>query len=288
MEFEKIKSQVNKWFEDYFDGKGTYNKKLYEAMYYSIKVGGKRIRPILMLLTYSMYKNDYKNVMPLACAIEMIHTYSLIHDDLPCMDDDNLRRGKPTNHKKFGEGTAVLAGDALLNEAMNIMFKYCIKNKNAIYACEVISRASGTEGMIGGQIVDILSENKKISYNELEYMYLKKTGALIEASIVAGALIAKAPKEDIEKLSLFGRKLGFAFQIKDDILDVTGDLNLLGKDINSDLQNNKNTFVSHFGIDKSKEKCFNLTNECIDILSRIKANTNNLRAVTKFLLKRDY
>lgn len=285
---ENLKKEIDFWFKKYFKNKGTYNKKIYEAMNYSISVGGKRIRPILMLYTYNMYKDDYKNVLPIACSIEMIHTYSLIHDDLPCMDNDDLRRGKPTNHKIYGDAIATLAGDALLNEAMNIMFDFCItSSQKSIEACHVISRSAGSEGMIAGQVVDILSENKEISSEVLEYMHKKKTGALIKASIISGALLGNAENKDIEKLNLYGEKLGLAFQIKDDLLDVLGNEKLLGKKINSDKNNNKTTFVTKCGIGTCKEKCKLLTKQCLDILNSIERDTTKLQSLTKYLLNRE-
>ncbi|SMC17527.1 geranylgeranyl diphosphate synthase, type II [Clostridium acidisoli DSM 12555] len=288
MEFAKLKSDIDLWFKEYFNEKGSYNKKIYDAMYYSLEIGGKRVRPLLLCYTYNMYKEEYKDVMSVACAIEMIHTYSLIHDDLPCMDNDDLRRGHPTNHKVFGDAIAVLAGDGLLNEAMSVMFDFCKnKGKNEVLACKIISDSAGPEGMIGGQVVDILSEGQKISYETLCYMHKKKTGALIKASILSGAVLGNANKEDIDKLSDFGEKLGLAFQIKDDILDVIGDESLIGKNTNSDADNNKTTFITTFGLDECKNKCKNLTKDCLNILASMDRDTSMLEEITKFLLYRE-
>ena len=199
--FNEMKSEINSFLLNYFKNKGTFNKVIYDSASYSLNIGGKRIRPLLMLLTYNMYKNNWKDIIEFSAAIEMIHTYSLIHDDLPCMDNDDLRRGKPTNHKVYGEDIAVLAGDTLLNEAMNLMMKFSLKHgKEALMAAQKIAEASGPEGMIGGQIVDIINEGKKISEEELKYMHMKKTGALINVSIISGAILANAPKEDINLL----------------------------------------------------------------------------------------
>jgi geranylgeranyl diphosphate synthase type II len=285
---KKFKEEIDCWLHEYFNDKDNYNKKLYDAMEYSVKVGGKRIRPILLLTTYSMYKRDYEEAMPIACALEMIHTYSLIHDDLPCMDDDDLRRGKATNHKVFGEAIAVLAGDGLLNEAMNIMFKSSAKSELHLKASTKITFAAGAEGMIGGQVVDIEGENKKVSLDELNYMHSKKTGALINAAIVAGAVLGDAPINHIDKLSSFGDKLGLAFQIKDDILDVVGDVEKLGKKTSSDNNNNKTTYITEFGLEKCKVICKELTNECYSILDSIETDTNKLKNITAFLLNRDF
>lgn len=284
-----LKLEIDNWLESYLKDKGSYNKKVYEAMYYSLSIGGKRIRPMLLLLSYSLYKDNYKDALPLAAAIEMIHTYSLIHDDLPCMDNDDLRRGKPTNHKIFGEALAILAGDALLNEAMNIMFKYSLENGNhGLKASYTICKAAGADGMIGGQVVDILGEGHSISKEELNYMHEKKTGELILASILAGAIAAEAPENELKILESFGKNLGLAFQIRDDILDVLGDEKLLGKTINKDITNKKSTFVTTYGIDKCKSMCEEITNSCIKDLNSIDRNTHQLEKLTLELLYRDF
>jgi geranylgeranyl diphosphate synthase type II len=258
-------------------------------MSYSLNIGGKRIRPILLLLTYKMYNSDYKKVLPIACSLEMIHTYSLIHDDLPCMDNDDLRRGKPTNHKVYGEAIAVLSGDGLLNEAVNIMFKYCLEHgKKELEACSLIANAAGADGMIGGQVVDILSEGKEVQEDELLYMHSKKTGELIKASIVSGAILAAAPEEEIRQLSEFGQILGLAFQIKDDILNVTGNQEIVGKSIHSDEENNKKNFITTYGLGKCIELSNRLTKECIEILKSLPRETSDLVGITEFLLSRDF
>ncbi|AYD40589.1 polyprenyl synthetase family protein [Clostridium fermenticellae] len=281
-----IKAEIDVFLTEYFKGKGSYNKKVYEAMEYSLNAGGKRIRPLLMILTYMLYKEDYNDIIDIASAIEMIHTYSLIHDDLPCMDNDDLRRGKPTNHKIFGEAIATLAGDGLLNEAMNIMFKHCMRDNSAINACRIISEGAGVEGMVGGQTVDILSEDKKISVEQLYYMHSKKTGALINAAILSGAVLGGAKHDHLKNLDYYGRKLGLAFQIKDDILDITGDTKTLGKKAKSDLKNNKTTFITVYGINKCVEMCNSITSECVEILDTFPGNTSKLKELTLFLLNR--
>lgn len=289
MDTKDLKQEVEYWLQSYFQNKGSYNKKIYDAMAYSITVGGKRIRPVLCLLIYNIYESDYHKAMPVAAALEMIHTYSLIHDDLPCMDNDDLRRGKPTNHKVFGEGLAVLAGDGLLNEAMSILMEYSLHNsKEALKASALIAEAAGSEGMIGGQVVDILSEGMSIPKEQLFYMHSKKTGALIKAAILSGAILGKASEGDLDKLNEYGEKLGLAFQIKDDILDVIGDTNTLGKKTKSDDSNNKTTFVTTFGLESCMEMCENLTEECIKLLESIDKNTKELKELTLFLLRRDY
>jgi len=289
MDIKLLKDEVEQWISDYFDDKPEINSRNFEAMIYSLKVGGKRIRPTLMLLTYNMYKEEYKTIMPFAAALEMIHTYSLIHDDLPSMDNDDLRRGKPTNHKIYGEAIAILAGDGLLNEAMIIMLNQCLDgNLNKIKASSFIAKASGAEGMIAGQICDILSEGITIPEEELLYMHKNKTGQLIKAAILCGAILANACDDDLSKLEVYGDKLGLAFQIKDDILDIIGDVDILGKNVNSDECNNKTTFITMYGLEKCKKKCNDLTQECFEILKSLKVKTTYLEEITEFLLERLY
>lgn len=286
---EQIRTEINGWLGSCFAGKGTYEKRIFEAMEYSLNANGKRIRPLLCLLGYYMFSGDYTKAIPVAGAIEMIHTYSLIHDDLPAMDNDDLRRGKPTNHKVFGEAIAILAGDGLLNEAMNIMFRFCcedsaLKNLNA---CRIISEAAGADGMIGGQVIDMLSENTEIPIEQLYTMHRKKTGALIKASILSGAMIGGAGEADLKNLSEYGEKLGLAFQIKDDILDVTGDTETLGKMAKSDIDNRKTTFITEYGLEKCVEMAEKLTQECLDCLKRIDRDTSHLEQITMYLLTRN-
>ena len=287
MRIKQLKELVDNYLSNYFKDKGSYNSLIYDAASYSLNVGGKRIRPILFMLVYFMYKGEDKEIIDMAAAIEMIHTYSLIHDDLPCMDNDDLRRGKPTNHKVYGENIAVLAGDALLNEAMILLMDFSIKHgKDALVAAREIAYAAGADGMIGGQVVDIINEGKRISKDELNYMHLKKTGELIRSSIVAGAILAEADKSEIDLLNKFGMNLGLAFQIKDDILDVTGDVEKLGKNTLADV--NKSNFITMYGLKECKVMCEDLTAECITILDKISVNTDILKELTIELLKRDF
>lgn len=287
MRIKQLKELVDNYLSNYFKDKGSYNSLIYDAASYSLNVGGKRIRPILFMLVYFMYKGEDKEIIDMAAAIEMIHTYSLIHDDLPCMDNDDLRRGKPTNHKVYGENIAVLAGDALLNEAMILLMDFSIKHgKDALVAAREIAYAAGADGMIGGQVVDIINEGKRISKEELNYMHLKKTGELIRSSIVAGAILAEADKSEIDLLNKFGMNLGLAFQIKDDILDVTGDVEKLGKNTLADV--NKSNFITMYGLKECKVMCEDLTAECITILDKISVNTDILKELTIELLKRDF
>ena len=299
MRIKQLKELVDNYLSNYFKDKGSYNSLIYDAASYSLNVGGKRIRPILFMLVYFMYKGEDKEIIDMAAAIEMIHTYSLIHDDLPCMDNDDLRRGKPTNHKVYGENIAVLAGDALLNEAMILLMDFSIKHgKDALVAAREIAYAAGADGMIGGQVVDIINEGKRISKEELNYMHLKKTGELIRSSIVAGAILAEADKSEIDLLNKFGMNLGLdriekvleflGNPHKDTkfILDVTGDVEKLGKNTLADV--NKSNFITMYGLEECKVMCEDLTAECITILDKISVNTDILKELTIELLKRDF
>ncbi len=289
MKNKEIRDSLNDYLKSYFNDKGHYNKIIYDSASYSLNIGGKRIRPILMILSYSMYKDSWKDILPMAAAMEMIHTYSLIHDDLPAMDNDDLRRGMPTNHKKYGEAIAILAGDTLLNEAMSLMMSFSLRNgEGALKAAVEIAEAAGPEGMIGGQVVDIVSEGKKVSKDVLNYMHLKKTGELIRASVVVGAILAGANEDDKNKLNEFGQKLGLVFQIKDDILDVEGNVKKLGKNTLSDENNDKTNFISLYGLEYCKKECKELTENCIQILKTLSVDSTNLINLTYELLDREY
>ena len=285
MKNKEIRDSLNDYLKSYFNDKGNYNKIIYDSASYSLNIGGKRIRPILMILSYSMYKDNWKDILPMAAAMEMIHTYSLIHDDLPAMDNDDLRRGMPTNHKKYGEAIAILAGDTLLNEAMSLMMSFSLRNgEGALKAAVEIAEAAGPEGMIGGQVVDIVSEGKKVSKDVLNYMHLKKTGELIRVSVVVGAILAGANEDDKNKLNEFGQKLGLVFQIKDDILDVEGNVKKLGKNTLSDENNDKTNFISLYGLEDCKKE----TENCIQILKTLSVDSTNLINLTYELLDREY
>ena len=243
-------------------------KKIYEAEEYSLMAGGKRLRPVIMMMTAKMCGLSPEKVLSFATAIEMIHTYSLIHDDLPAMDNDDLRRGKPTNHKVFGEAIAILAGDALLTKAFEIAASTnCegISPEQVIRAISVLSKTAGDNGMIGGQVVDIESRNEDEAL--LKYLHSLKTGALIKASGMIGAILAGAKDEEIHAVESFCGNLGIAFQIQDDILDVVGDEAELGKPIGSDAENEKSTYVTLFGVEKAEEMAEEYTNKAIESLS---------------------
>lgn len=254
-QYDNTRRAVEESLTSFISGaENSPQKIIFDSMKYSLEAGGKRIRPVLLLETIKMMGGNCSAGIPFACAVEYIHTYSLIHDDLPAMDDDDLRRGKPTNHKVFGEAVAILAGDGLLNSAFEIMSGEILKNNcvGSVKAMNVIASCAGVNGMIAGQIVDIESEGRSISYEELRYLHSKKTGALIKASVMAGAYIAGANEEELKAVERYSENIGLAFQITDDILDVTGNTSELGKNTGSDIQNDKSTYVSLFGIEKAR------------------------------------
>ena len=284
---EKI-TKINSSLTRYMSYEENPQSIIYDAMKYSLFAGGKRLRPVIMLLVSDMLSGDENEVMPFACAMEMIHTYSLIHDDLPSMDNDDLRRGKPTNHKVYGEAMAILAGDSLLNRAFEITSNHKYKNpERALSAIASLSNSSGTEGMIGGQTVDIQSEGKKISEDELLYLHTLKTGAIIRSSGVIGAIMAGASKDEIKAIDDFCKNLGIAFQIQDDLLDVTGNEAELGKPIGSDTDSEKTTFVSLFGIEGTKKAVCDYTNKAISSLEIFGEKANILIELANYLINRN-
>lgn len=245
---------IDKALESYLELKDNPQHIIYEAMRYSVFAGGKRLRPLIMWETAKMCGGSWEDVKPFACALEMVHTYSLIHDDLPAMDNDDLRRGMPTSHIKFGEDIAILAGDALLTKAFEVIARAEYTDAaRAMRAAGIFAAAAGTEGMVGGQVVDLASEGKDISLEELQYIHLLKTGALLRIAADVGAIMAGADETEIKAVDDFARYLGIAFQIRDDILDVTGTEEELGKPIGSDAEEEKNTYVKLCGIEKSEQ-----------------------------------
>lgn len=286
-QLKKYTDIVDKQLDKYLDPKDNPQGIIYEAMRYSVFAGGKRLRPVLMLLTCEMCGGDINEVLPFACALEMIHTYSLIHDDLPAMDNDDLRRGKPTSHKQFGEATAILAGDALLNKAFEVVSQYSGNNSDrAIKAINILAVSSGTEGMIGGQIVDMQSEGRQITLDELRYLHLNKTGAIIRSACKIGAVMSGADSVKIKAVDEFSKNLGIAFQIQDDILDVTGTEAELGKPIGSDAEEGKNTYVSLLGLQKSKDMSEEYSKKAKQALDIFGEKANTLKELTDYLTDR--
>jgi len=280
---------VNRALDGYVAEKDTPEKIIYRAMRYSLMAGGKRLRPVLALSVCEMLGGNIEEVIPFACAIEMIHTYSLIHDDLPAMDNDDYRRGRLTNHKVFGEATAVLAGDALLNYAFEIMTAHMLHNSKdllpKVKAMDIIAKAAGVSGMIGGQVVDLESEGKEIPRELLEYMHRCKTGALIKAPVLSAAVLCGADTEDMNSLVNFSENMGLAFQIKDDILDVEGNLAVMGKQTGSDAANGKSTFVTLYGLEESKAMLQGITEKAVECMERYGASADFLKELALFLVR---
>lgn len=287
MSIEHLVTRINGYLKEALPKDSPYFAKLYEAMNYSLDAGGKRIRPLLMLLVYEALggKEDISRYL---CAIEMIHTYSLIHDDLPAMDDDDLRRGRPTNHKVFGEAMAILAGDALQSYAFEYMLEDALKyeDMNRVRAAYVLANASGIFGMIAGQVLDIESENKKIDKDTLDILQLNKTGALICGATKMGAILAGASDKEIIRFEAYGKYLGKAFQIIDDLLDKTSTVEELGKPINSDIKNHKNTYLCFYNEEECYEIACELTNKAIKALEGINADTLLLKKLAQDLINR--
>ena len=264
---------------------------LIDSMEYSLMCGGKRIRPLLTLLFCELCGEDAKKALPFACAVEMIHTYSLIHDDMPCMDDDDYRRGKPSNHKVYGEDIATLSGDALQSLAFEIMTSDDVANsispKNALKAANALAKHCGVLGMVGGQVIDIQHEGKKADISILQEMDEKKTAALIKASCEMGCIVAGADEEKINAATQYAHSIGIAFQIVDDILDVTSTSEQLGKPVGSDSENEKSTYVSLLGIDKCRELVKELTDSAINSLSVFDNDTQALKDLALSLANRN-
>lgn len=291
-ELTGLTALVDNYLKDYFERlvSEVPETTLIESMQYSMMAGGKRIRPVLTLAVAKMMSADLSEVMPFAAAIEMIHTYSLIHDDLPAMDNDDYRRGKLTNHKVYGEAMAILAGDALLNEAFNLLFKTASeageKMEMFIKSSCVIAGAAGKDGMIAGQVIDMESEGRQIPEETLKTMHRKKTGALIMASIIAPAIFTGMSDDEIKALSEYADCIGVAFQIRDDILDVEGTSEELGKSTGSDAKNKKTTYVSLYGLDEAKRMLRDVMQKAVGTLSVFGEKAWFLREIAGYIAER--
>ncbi len=265
-------------------------RPLFEAMSYSLLAGGKRIRPILMMAAYEIFAEDARKILPFACALEMIHTYSLIHDDLPAMDDDDLRRGKPTCHKVFGDAMAILAGDALLTEAFALITNgeetSAWPAQLRLAAAHELAVAAGMRGMVGGQAMDILSEHKAVSIDTVHFIHTRKTGALIRAAVRMGSILGNAPAHALEKVSRYGEAIGMAFQIVDDILDVEGDTAVLGKAAGADGKLEKATYPHVVGLEASKTKAKELIEEAKSALAPFGDRAVPLHGIADLILER--
>jgi geranylgeranyl diphosphate synthase type II len=270
------------------DGDGP-DDRLVDAMRYSLTAGGKRIRPILCCAAAEALGGRREEALPAACAIEMIHTYSLIHDDLPAMDDDDLRRGKPTCHRAFDEATAILAGDALMALAFEVIAAHGYPSAAPAVRAEavrILAQASGIRGMAQGQMIDIQSEGRRLSLEELTRLHALKTGAMIEASLALGGLAAGGSAEELARLAAYGRSVGLAFQVVDDILNVEGDPALLGKSVGTDEIRLKNSFPALMGLEKSKEFAHNLESEALAAIAGLDRRAEPLRAIAGFIIRR--
>lgn len=281
---EWFEAKLPKLFQD-----APVTPKLEQAMLYSLEAGGKRIRPILLFATLHAFDQNEEAGLKTALGLEMIHTYSLIHDDLPAMDDDDLRRGKPTNHCVFGEGTAILAGDGLLTAAFQIIADdHTLDANTKIRLISLLARAAGPEGMVGGQQDDLEAEEKKLTLENLISIHKRKTGKLIRFSIEAAAAIAKATEAETEALVQYSEHIGLAFQIGDDILDISGDEKALGKPIGSDLANHKNTYVSLLGLAGAREKLTQEVEKSLLSLKKLGFENERLGDIARYLQNRTH
>lgn len=296
MEFKEMLSARTAEIDGILDkflprGEGL-QKIIFEAMEYSVKAGGKRIRPLLMQEAFRIFSGEGGLIEPFMAAMEMLHTYSLVHDDLPCMDNDEFRRGRETTWKVYGEGMGVLCGDALLNYAYETAAGAFSQAETAkdyrkiSGALRVFMEKAGVYGMIGGQAADVLNEGKEIDRETLDFIFRLKTGALLEASLMIGAILAGADEEQVRTMERIGKNIGTAFQIRDDILDVVGNMEELGKPIHSDEKNQKTTYVTLYGMEKAREDVQNYTQAAMDELASLKEPAGRIKAGgTEFLEK---
>lgn len=281
---------VDSFLETYF-GSPFAPQVLHDSMAYSIAAGGKRVRPVLCLAAYEACGGRAEEIVPQAAAIELIHTYSLIHDDLPAMDNDDLRRGKPTNHKVFGEGMAVLAGDGLLTEAFSLLGDPCFRHaslsdSSILKVIYELALASGAHGMVGGQAQDLLSENAEPDAETLSFIHRRKTAALISVSVRMGGILAGIGEEKLGRLKSYGENIGLAFQVVDDILDIEGETEVIGKPKGSDEKKKKMTYPSLYGIEESRKKAKELIEAAIGSLSAFDEGAGPLRAIAGYLYDR--
>lgn len=288
------KEIVDSALERYLPEKEEFTTNLYHAIQHSLFAGGKRVRPILSIASYEAVGGKGDRILPFACALEMIHTYSLIHDDLPAIDNDDYRRGKPTCHKVFGEAIAILAGDGLLTEAFRLMTDQLSEDlrpaddRVIIESVNEVARAAGILGMVGGQVVDVESEGKAVNFPTVQYIHARKTGAMILASVRVGAKLGGAKGKTLDALTRYGESLGLAFQVFDDILNVEGNAVLLGKKTGSDLSRGKATFPSVLGVQESKKKGRELVENSVNALKPFGPEADPLREIARFVASREY
>jgi geranylgeranyl diphosphate synthase type II len=283
-----------RWVDDglqrWLPAANEFPPQIHEAEHYSLFAGGKRLRPILALAGAEAVGGRARDALPLACALELIHTYSLIHDDLPAMDNDDLRRGKPTSHKVFGEALAILAGDALLTEAFRLMTRLDLMTRvprqRRLQAICQVAWAVGSQGMIGGQALDILTQGKKVDAHMLEYIHSHKTGALIAAAVCGGAMIGGASEREIQALRGYGEKLGLAFQVTDDLLDVQGKKGRMGKAVGKDQSRGKATYPALYGTTSSHRIAEELIADGLACIASFSRRANPLREIASFVISR--
>ena len=288
-ELQKRTGEIEEIIKEYLPEETGFQRTVLEAMNYSVLAGGKRLRPMLMQETFRMFGGEGRLVHPFMAAIEMIHTYSLVHDDLPAMDNDEYRRGKKTTHAVYGEAMGILAGDGLLNlafETASEAFSLEISPRTA-RAIQILARKAGIYGMIGGQVVDVESEGRPLSREKLDFIYRLKTSALIESSMMIGAVLAGASDEELVAVESVACDVGLAFQIQDDILDVTSTLEVLGKPIHSDDKNNKTTYVTLEGLEKAKEDVERISERALETLKALKYRNEFLEELIRMLITRE-
>lgn len=285
---KKEKERIDRYLEKYLPPEEAYPSIIHKAMRYSVFAGGKRLRPILLLTAYrAVGGENEEDIMPFACSLELIHTYSLIHDDLPAIDNDDLRRGKPTSHKVFGEAIAILAGDALFSFAFELMLKTRVPPGILRRAMEVLTSAIGTSGIIGGQVMDVEGEKLEPNPRLLRYIHSHKTGAFISASVEIGGILGRGKKKEIEALRKGGGYMGMAFQIVDDILDVVGDEKKMGKKINKDADTGKITYPSVYGLSGARKRAEKYTHLAINSFNRLGKRGKILVDIARYIFERD-
>ena len=274
----------------YMPGEDNYPPVIFKAIRYSLFAGGKRIRPILCLASAEAVGGDAESILPVTCALELIHTYSLIHDDLPSMDDDDYRRGRLTSHKVFGEDMAILAGDALLTEAFHLMsdrgLMENVSPEKLVSVIHDIAGAAGCFGMVGGQVVDVQSEGEAVDTEVLNFIHTRKTGAMITAAVKAGAVLANAGEVELNALTSYGRDIGLAFQIADDILNIEGDQKLMGKGTGSDTKRGKVTYPAIMGMDASRKKAGELVENALSAIMNFDHRAEPLRMIAAYIVER--
>lgn len=286
--WDSRKTLIEQALQAELDKTGILDEKLRESMAYSLMAGGKRMRPILLMAAADAVGADGKRFLSVACALEMIHTYSLIHDDLPAMDNDDYRRGRLTNHKVYGDGIAILAGDALLTLAFSVILRQKdVPSERLLRVVDEISRAAGAEGMVGGQVLDLRAENQNISIQDLRKIHMGKTGALFRAALRSGAILGSASAQQLDALTLYAEHFGLAFQITDDILDVVGNTAMIGKPVGSDEKNHKSTYVTLTSLDQARELAQSAAAEAVGALRSFGDEASFLRQLVIHLVARE-